>query len=302
VIEESAKTKKREAKIMKNQKIALYPGCSLETSSSHYLQSLEKVFDMLEVEYTIMNDWNCCGATSVKSIDQDMNLMLNQRNLALAEEQGITELVVPCASCYHRLVSTSWELMQDQDKRQWVNQQTGFVFEGHVKVRNILDFLVSLVGLEKIGQKVQRPLEGLTVACYYGCLNTRVPKSETFDVMEYPMSMDRIAKVLGANVVDWSYKTECCGASLFLTMDNISERLVGKILRDASLRGVDCIAVSCPMCQTNLDTKQGHIREEFEIQKPLPSPFITQLMGLAFGCRLEEVGLDKNFEALEPLP
>ena len=218
-----------------------------------------------------------------------------------AEEQGITELVVPCASCYHRLVSTHWEILQDPDKRQWLNQQTGLNYRGNVKVRNILDFLVNLVGLEKIRSKVQRPLEGLTVACYYGCLNTRVPKSETFDVMEYPMSMDRIAQVLGAEVIDWSYKTECCGASLFLTMDNISARLVGKILRDASLRGVDCIAVSCPMCQTNLDTKQPQIREDFEIQKALPSPFITQLMGLAFGCSLEEVGLDKNVETLEPL-
>jgi len=286
---------------MNNKKIALYPGCSLETSSSHYMKSLERVFQILGTEYMPMKDWNCCGATSVKSIDQDMNLMLNLRNLALAEEQGIKELVVPCASCYHRLVSTQWELNQDPQKLKQLNRETGFRYRGGVKVRNILDFLVNLVGLEQIAARVVKPLEGLLVACYYGCLNTRVPKSEVFDVMEYPMSMDRIVEALGAEVVDWSYKTECCGASLFLTMDSISEKLVGRILRDASLREVDCITVSCPMCQTNLDTKQPKIREHHHIEKPLPSPFITQLMGLAFGCSPEAVGLDKNFETLGPL-
>jgi heterodisulfide reductase subunit B len=287
---------------MKNEpKIALYPGCSLETSSSHYLKSIEKVFEMMEIPYTIMQDWNCCGATSVKSIDHRLNLSLNLRNLALAEKQGIDELVVPCASCYHRLASTEYELNENKDLTNELNKETGFDYKGKVKVRNILDFLYNVIGLEKISSMVTHPLNDLVVACYYGCLNTRVPKPQVFDTMEYPMSMDRIAEALGAKVIDWSYKTECCGASLFLTVDNISEKLVGKILKDASLRKANAITVSCPMCQTNLDTKQGKIRSDNDIKEALPSPFITQLMGIAFGCKPEEVGLDKNFEALEPM-
>jgi heterodisulfide reductase subunit B len=123
----------------------------------------------------------------------------------------------------------------------------------------------------------------------------------SFDTVEYPMSMDRIIQTLGAKIVDWSYKTECCGASMFVTMGSVWEKLVGRILRDAYLRGVDCIAVSCPMCQTNLDTRQEKIRKEFSIEEPLPIPFVSQLMGLAFGLDHEDVGLDKNFERLEPL-
>ncbi|SRR6056297_1343511 len=286
---------------MKNDKIALYPGCSLETSSSHYLKSIEKVFEILEIPSDSMEEWNCCGATSVKSIDQRLNLMLNLRNLALAEEQGIRDLVVPCASCYHRLVSTEYELNRDPKLRDELNKEAGFNYKGEVKVRNILDFFVNVVGLEKISSKVVKPLDGMVVACYYGCLNTRVPKPASFDTMEYPMTMDKITEALGATVIDWSYKTECCGASLFITVDSISTKLVGKILNDASLREADCITVSCPMCQTNLDTNQGKVREAFNIEKPVPSPFITQLMGLAFGCEPEEVGMDKNFEAMKPL-
>ncbi|MCF8335709.1 MAG: CoB--CoM heterodisulfide reductase iron-sulfur subunit B family protein [Bacteroidales bacterium] len=284
------------------KKIGLYPGCSLETSAGNYLKSIEKVFSILDIDYTIMKNWNCCGATSVKTIDQRLNLMFNLRNLAEAEKQGYEELVVPCASCFQRLASTEFELMQDKQLRKDLSRESGYGYEGKVKVRNILDFLVNLVGLDKIASKVTEPLSGLVVASYYGCLNTRIPGMESFDIMEYPVSMDNIVKTLGAEVIDWSYKTECCGASLFLTMESVSGRLVGRILKDASLRAADCVTVSCPMCQTNLDTKQGKIRSEFSIDNSIPVPFITQLMGLAFGLQPEEVGLDKNFEKLEPLP
>jgi len=283
------------------RKIGLYPGCSLEASASNYLMSIRKVFPILDIDYTIMENWSCCGATSVKSIDQRLNLMLNLRNLSEAEKQGYDELVVPCASCYHRLASTEFELMQDKQLLEELSKESGYNYNGTVKVRNILDFLVNVIGLEKIASKVTDPLSGLVVASYYGCLNTRVPGMESFDTMEYPMSMDNIIKTLGAEIIDWSYKTECCGASLFLTVGSLSERLVGRILKDASLREADCITVSCPMCQTNLDTKQGKIRSEFSIDESMPIPFITQLMGLAFGLKPEEVGLDKNFERMEPL-
>ncbi|MFO8233917.1 MAG: CoB--CoM heterodisulfide reductase iron-sulfur subunit B family protein [Bacteroidales bacterium] len=286
---------------MKDKKIAIYPGCSLETSSSHYMKSLERVLQILEIDYSIIQDWNCCGATSVKSVDHQLNQLLNLRNLALAEEQGIDELVVPCAACYHRLASTEYELLNDKKLLKRLSKESGLTYEGKVKVRNVLDFFENIVGPDEIKAKVTHPLNNLIIACYYGCLNTRVPKPQVFDVMEYPMSMDRITKALGADVIDWSYKTECCGASLFLTMGDVSNKLVGKILKDASLRKADCITVACPMCQTNLDTQQSKVREEFDIKEPVPSPFITQLMGLAFGCGPEELGLDMNFVPLKAL-
>ncbi len=286
---------------MEKDNIALYPGCSLETSSSHYLKSLRTVFSVLGIPFRIMDGWNCCGATSVKSIDYDLNLQLNHKNLALAEEQGIKELVVPCASCYHRLADAEYTLNKDEKLRTELNGKNDFTYKRQVKVRNILDFFVNVVGLDLISKNVKKPLSGLTVACYYGCLNTRVPPEQSFDTGEYPMTMDMIVKALGANVIDWSYKTDCCGASLFITVNSIAEKLVGKILKDAGLRRVDCVTVSCPMCQTNLDTKQKTIRSKNSIERPLPVPFITQLMGLAFGCNPKDLGLNKNFVPLKSI-
>ncbi len=283
---------------MNIDEIAIYPGCSLETSSSHYLQSIRTVFSVLQIPFREIVDWNCCGATSVKSIDQHLNLLLSHKNLALAEKQGIRELVVPCASCYFRLTGAEYELNNNEKLLEQINSESDLPYRGEVRVRNILDFFVNVAGLELIKKNVKNPLNGLTVACYYGCLNTRVPLEKAFDTREYPMSMDNIVKALGAGVVNWSYKTDCCGASLFVTVGSIAEKLVGKVLKDASLRGVDCITVSCPMCQTNLDTKQGSVRKKYSIDHPLPVTFITQLMGLAFGCSPGDLGFGKNFVSL----
>lgn len=264
-------------------------------------ENLEKVFEILGIDYYIMENWSCCGATSVKSLYQDLNLALNLRNLSVAEEQGIDELIEPCASCYQRSATTEYDLLQDKDTLDKLTKDTGYKYEGKVKVRNILDFFVNIVGLDRIAEKVTHPLSEMVIACYYECLNTRVPREHSFDVTEYPMSMDKLMKTLGAKTIDWSYKTECCGASLFLTKGSIWEKLVGKILKDANLRDADCVAVSCPMCQTNLDTKQEHVREKYHIEESVPVPFISQLMGLAFGCRPEELGLNMNFEPMKSL-
>jgi heterodisulfide reductase subunit B len=266
-----------------SSKIALYPGCSMEGTASSFETSLMAVFEKLGIEYDTLKDWNCCGATSAHALDHKLYMSLNLRNLALAQNQGYEEVFAPCAACYHRLKSADLELSKNPDLAETLKSETGFEYRGSVKVRNVLDLLMNNVGLERIEAAVKAPLSGMRIACYYGCLNTRIPRSDCFDDREYPMSMDRIVTALGGEVVDWSYKTECCGASLFMTAPAASAKLCGKILKDAAARDVNCIAVACPLCQNNLDAKQEEIRAEAGIPRAIPIAFITQLMGLAYG-------------------
>jgi heterodisulfide reductase subunit B len=266
-----------------SSKIALYPGCSMEGTASSFETSLTAVFEKLGIEYDTLKDWNCCGATSAHALDHKLYMSLNLRNLALAQEQGYEEVFAPCAACYHRLKSADLELSKNPDLAETLKSETGFEYRGSVKVRNVLDLLTNNVGLERIEAAVKVPLSGMRIACYYGCLNTRIPRSDCFDDREYPMSMDRIVTALGGEVVDWSYKTECCGASLFMTAPAASAKLCGKILKDAAARDVNCISVACPLCQNNLDAKQEEIRAEAGIPRAIPIAFITQLMGLAYG-------------------
>ena len=280
-------------------RIALYPGCSLEGTSENFRISLEKVFDLLGVECMELDEWNCCGATSAHAMDEKLFITLNTRNLALAEQQGYDEVLAPCAACYHRLASTNFELKEDAELLKTINTDAELNYQGNVKVRNVLDFLANVVGSGKIASKVTNPLTGMRVACYYGCLNTRIPRMAGFDDREYPMAMDRVVSSLGAQTIDWAYKTECCGGSLFISAESVSAKLAAKILKDAAARDADCIVVSCPLCQNNLDTKQEEIREEHGISRPIPILFISQLMGLAFGLDEPELALQQNFVPLE---
>ena len=278
---------------------AIYPGCSLEGSSSAFETSLEGVLRALQIEPQVLKDWNCCGATSAHAMDHHLHLGLNLRNLALVRSQGFDQVVAPCAACYHRLATANIELREDAAVRDELNAEGDLKYDGDVEVRNLLDMLANEIGVERIAAGVKQPLKNTKVACYYGCLNTRVPRQKPYDDVEYPMAMDRIVEALGATPIDWSYKTECCGASLFLTSEEVSFGLVGKILRDAEARGADCIVVACPLCQSNLDTRQDRIREQFGIKRALPVVFITQLMGLAMGVETQKLELRQNFVPLE---
>ena len=278
-----------------NPKTGIYPGCSLEGTAASFEISLEKVLNALDVDFSVMKDWNCCGATSAHAMDHSLYLALTTRTLDRAEKQGYENLIAPCAACYNRLANANMKLTSGDDLRTQVNEETGLDYHGTVRVVNVLDYLLNTVGLEKIAQAVVRPLDDLKIVCYYGCLNTRVPRYESFDDVENPTSMDRILRAVGAVTSDWSYKTDCCGASLFVTAEKVATRLSSKILKDAVARGADCIAVACPMCQNNLDTLQKDMIAEYGIPKPMPILFVTQLMGLAFGMSGKEMKLNHSF-------
>ena len=276
------------AKLM--SKVAVYPGCSLEGSSSAFQTSLKGVFDTLSAPWETLQDWSCCGASSAHALDHKLHQALTVRNLALAGQQGYTDLLAPCAACFHRLASAQRDVEKDSE----VAKAADIPYDGHVRVRNIVDFIANDIGMAAIAARVKRRLN-IKVACYYGCLNTRLPRTAQSDDREYPMAMDRIVKQLGASTVDWSYKTECCGASLFATSGGVSGKLVGKILKDAAACGADCVVVACPMCHNNLDTKQEEIRAQAGIDRPLPVLFLSQIMGLAFGLPESVLKLNDSF-------
>jgi heterodisulfide reductase subunit B len=149
-----------------------------------------------------------------------------------------------------------------------------FEYSGELKVLHLLDVVCNRVGLDVVRRKVMRELRGLKVAPYYGCLLVRPPEVCAFDDAENPTTLDNVMAALGAEPVKWSYKTECCGASLALIQPEIVEKLVGEIVEMAVEAGAACIATACPLCSTNLETRQ---------QVGLPIFFFTELMGLAFG-------------------
>ncbi len=238
-------------------KIGFYPGCSLKGSSREYNESVVAIAKALDIELVEIKDWNCCGATAAHSMNEELSLSLPARILALAEAQGLKEVVVPCAACYNRLMVTQHEL-KDNNKRERVTDIIKMPYSGDLKIINVLQMLETYA-MDKIQEKVTKPFAH-KVACYYGCLLIRPHKILQFDRVEDPQSMDAMVKLIGGTPISWAFKTECCGAGLSVSRTDLVAKLSGNILKDATERDAKAIIVACPMCQINLDLRQSDIK------------------------------------------
>ncbi len=275
-------------------KFSYFPGCSLKGLGRAYEESLLAVLEHLGVELRELDDWNCCGATAYMSVDERKACVLAARNLALAEQSGLEQVMAPCAACYLVLNKTKHYFHDYPAMKTTIERSLGAVglkYGGNTLVRHPLDVLINDVGLEALKQKVRAPLKGLKVATYYGCQLVR-PYS-TFDDQTNPVTMDRLLEALGATVVRYPLKTKCCGGSLTGTVPKAGIRLVFILHNEARKRGADCIATVCPLCQFNLDAYHHELAAHYG-PVAVPTVYFTQLMGLAFGLPERRLGLHRS--------
>ena len=250
-------------------KVSYYPGCALHGTALEYDESTKAMSALLGVELGELPDWSCCGASSAHVTDESLAHRLVARNLAIAEKEG-RDLVVPCAACYSRFKAGEKELAGEDKKLNF-------------RILSLLEFLVEDGLMDRIKGMIKRPLTGLKMVSYYGCLLVRPPKVTGAKKYENPEEMDRILKLLGAEAIPWSYKTDCCGGSLVLTRTDIVRRLTRKLFDKALEAGAEAIAVACPLCQSNLDTRQEEISREAGKDYQIPILYISELIGLSLG-------------------
>ncbi len=271
---------------------AYYPGCSAESTARDMHQSTLAVAGALGIEMVEPKGWTCCGATAGHQTDRVLAASLPAANLIKVRDMGL-DMVVNCAACYNRMKVANHEISTDSGIRKSVCDAIGRDYDGSVKVRHFIEVLLEDVGLQTIGKAVKRSLNGLKVACYYGCLLVRPPKVVKFDDPENPMSLDKLVKTIGGVSIDWPYKTECCGGGLSLSRTDVVVNLTDSILSMAQSAGADCIAVSCPMCQVNLDLRQQDIKKQSGRDYQMPIVYITQLLGISFGISSRLLGFNK---------
>ena len=277
--------------------VAYYPGCSLESTSTEFNESAKSVCAALDLNLFEPKGWVCCGATAAHRSDPETGLRLPLENLALIERSGFSEVTMPCAACFNRHKAAQYEIRNDESHWQAMDEVLDYRYQDSVKVNTLIQTILQHVGEEKIAEKVQKPLENLKVVCYYGCLLTRPPQVTEAENPENPTDMDEIMTALGAEVLDWSYKTCCCGAAHSLTRPDIVVKLSGNLVTHARQAGADVIAVACPLCHVNLDARQF----QMDVEEPMPIMFFTQLMSLALGLPEKEAVLHKNMVDPRPL-
>jgi heterodisulfide reductase subunit B2 len=277
---------------------AYYPGCSLHSTGSEYDVSFRAVCEKLGIQIDEIKGWICCGTSPAHCTSRLLSLALPYENLLLADRMGLTDVVAPCASCFARLKTAQYEAAEDPEIAREIRRVLGAPLPESVNVRSPLEIFN---GETNAAAAVTKNLPGLKVACYYGCLLTRPSKVMQFDECEYPMAMDNLLRSLGIATLDWSYKTECCGGALAMTRTDVVLKLTRDILEQAVAVGANAIAVACPLCHVNLDTRQAEVEQQYGTRYNLPIFYFTQLMGLAFGIDADKLGLQKHFVSAEAL-
>ena len=276
-----------------------YPGCSLHASASEYDLSTRELFHALGIGLTEIPDWFCCGATPAHNVDELLSLSLCAKNLELADKvEG--DMAVACASCFSRLKTAQHVLGASDVKRKQVEKAIDAPVKLDSNVKHLLEILAKDLGLERLAAAVKKPLSGLKVACYYGCLLTRPTDVPNLDCAEAPTIMERVIEAAGAETVAWTHRLECCGANFTLSRPGVVIQLTNAVLESAKAAGADCIMVGCPLCHGNLDIRQKEIEGVYNTSYGLPVFYLTQLLGLSVGLDADKLGLDAMM--VNPLP
>jgi len=288
-------------------KYAYYPGCSGHGTSVEYEASTRAVCNALNMDLVEIDDWNCCGSTPAHSVSHELSGALAARNLMQAAKTGADCVISPCPSCSSNLKMARWRMQKPEFKArvdELLDAPTPTGAEGGadlMETYSVLQAIVEHVGVDRIASRVTYPLEGLKVVTYYGCLLSRPAHVAKFDDPENPVSLDNIMKALGAEVIPFSLKTECCGAAMGIPDVNIPGSLSGRILDTARAVGAEAVITACPLCHMNLDLRQ---RQAARISKKeffgLPVFYYTQMIALAFGLPKDAMRLDKL--AVNPYP
>lgn len=282
-------------------KVAYYPGCSQEGSALDYGQSTGALCAVLGIELDELPNWTCCGSTPAHAVSGELSAALCVRNLDIAADENSEVVITPCPSCLNNLRSAHYK-MKNPEYRERVNALLDkSAAETLPEATSVMQFIGRALTLDQIRSLVKKPLSGLRIACYYGCLMSRPAHIMDFGDPENPTLMESLLGACGAEIVDFPLKTVCCGASFGIPQRSLTAVNSGKILQLAATLGVDAIAVACPLCQMNLDLRQKQAAKAMDAHFHIPVPYFTQLMGLAMGVEPEHLGIEKLCVSAQPL-
>jgi len=276
-------------------RFAYFPGCSLHATAREYDESIRALAGVLGLALEEIEDWCCCGATPAHAIDPQAARILGLWNLGRAARAGKAPLLTGCAACFSRLRAAQEEVRARPGLAGEAQARLGLTVDPDLQVLHIAQVLAGEPMRERIRAATVRPLGGLPVACYYGCLLTRPRGPGAVDDAEDPHLLEDLVRLAGAEPVAWPLRLDCCGASMALPRPDLVHALSGKLLAMARERGARAMVVACPLCHSNLDFQQAAIRRKLGLNFQMPILYLTQLIGLALGLPERRLGLQRHF-------
>jgi len=276
---------------------AYFAGCTMPVRNLNYDMSMRKVAGALDLKLVDIPEFGCCGYP-LGALDYHTMLLLSARNLCVAEEKGICEIVTGCTGCAGTLSKVNRALKQDPKKREHINHElakVGHEFKGRLRVRHFARMLYDDVGPEKIRSKVVKPLTGLNVASHYGCHYLK--PTEAFDDpenVERPHTLEKLVEATGATAMDYPTKLLCCGGDVLGIDEMTALKMAREKFRDLKDTNADALTLVCPFCAVMYDAGQKTIEVKLQEKFNLPVLYYPQILGLAMGMDDRALGIQLN--------
>lgn len=283
---------------MSREHISLFLGCVIPNRYPAIERATNLALSGLGIDVLELKGASCCPAPGVfRSFDKVTWLTIAARNIVLAQDLGADILTI-CNGCFGSLSDANLMLKENPELAREVNahlEKVGRRFEGTVSVRHIIEYLHRDIGIERIRDAVTKPL-GLRVAVHYGCHLVRPSSERHLGSQDYPVFFDELVEATGAESVDYPERMVCCGAGggVRSALHDTSMAMAEHKLEMISEAGVDCIVDACPFCHLQFDGAQVEIAKKGGKDYGIPVLHYTQLLALAMGYSVEDVGLSQN--------
>ncbi|GAB4275764.1 MAG: hypothetical protein Kow0056_05710 [Coriobacteriia bacterium] len=285
------------------KEFAVFWGCTIPARFPFIEKATRLVFEDLGAVAHDLEGFTCCPeGVLVKSNDEDVFYTTAARNLAVVEASG-DGLVTPCNGCYSTFKETQSHLRTDWRKKDEINERlsrVGLHYEGDTVVRHLAEWLIEDMGPGLVASRAERPLWGMTLSVHYGCHLLRPQPAVRWDDPLHPTKVEGLLTALGAKVVEYPSKMDCCGQAL----DRVGERegalaFARRKLHDVQNAEADALVVVCPSCFQQFDLNQAALQRAKE-DINMPVFYLAELIALAYGHEPDEIGLSGHRVSVEP--
>ena len=256
-------------------KFQYFPGCTLKTKGVRLDRCAKKSAIALGFTLEELPEWQCCGAVYPMARDEIATRLSSVRALTAAREVG-EPLVTLCSACHHVIKRVNGDMKNDADIRAKVNNYLNLdePYAGETEVLHYLEVLRDKIGWDAVKAAVKKPLTGMKIGAYYGCLLLRPSREMCFDDPENPTILEDFIRAIGAESVYYGLRNECCGGYTTIENRQYAHKQAQRIADNAKTAGAECLITACPLCLYNLtqNTDGG-----------LPVRYFTELLAQALG-------------------
>ncbi|MDR1412618.1 MAG: 4Fe-4S dicluster domain-containing protein [Actinomycetes bacterium] len=282
---------------------AVFWGCTIPARFPFIEKSTRLVLEGLGTELRTLDGHTCCPeGTLVKAHSPETFFLAAARNLALIEAAGL-DVLTPCNGCYSTFKEAQSHLSVDWRQREAINERLATVdlkYRGRLNIYHFAEYLSDIVGDGVVASRVKRPLWGMRIAVHYGCHLLRPQPAVRWDDPLHPTKVEALIRALGAEVIDYPSKMTCCGGAL----DRVGQRdsslaFARKKLGELREAKADALVVVCPSCFQQFDLNQAAMVTADDPWK-LPVLYLSELIALAWGHGVDELGLGQHRVSVEP--